>query len=90
MNPNIALWLSLGAAVLAVVYGLFTAVWVLGRSAGSDRMQQIAAAIQEGARAYMNRQYSAIAIVGVVLFVVLGLALNWFTAIGFGIGIQWH
>jgi K(+)-stimulated pyrophosphate-energized sodium pump len=86
MNPNIALWLSLGAAVLAVVYGLFTAVWVLGRSAGSDRMQQIAAAIQEGARAYMNRQYSAIAIVGVVLFVVLGLALNWFTAIGFGIG----
>jgi len=86
MNPNIALWLSLGAAVLAVVYGLFTAVWVLGRSAGSDRMQQIAAAIQEGARAYMNRQYSAIAIVGVVLFVVLGLALNWFTAIGFAIG----
>ena len=87
MDPNVALWLSLGAAVLAVIYGLFAAQWVLGRSAGSERMQQIAAAIQEGAKAYMNRQYFTIGIVGVVLFLVVGIGLgNWLTAIGFAIG----
>ena len=87
MDPNVALWLSLGAAVLAVLYGLFSARWVLGRSAGTERMQQIAAAIQEGAKAYMNRQYLTIGIVGVVLFLVLGVALeNWLTAVGFAIG----
>ena len=86
MDPSVALWLSLGAALLAVVYGLFSAQWVLGRSAGTDRMQEIAAAVQEGANAYMNRQYFTIGIVGVVLFVVLGLALNWLTAVGFAIG----
>jgi K(+)-stimulated pyrophosphate-energized sodium pump len=86
MNPNLALWLSLGASVLAVLYGLYTARWVLARSAGTPRMQEIAAAIQEGANAYMNRQYLTIGIVGVVLFLVLGIALNWATAFGFAIG----
>ena len=87
MDPNVALWLSLGAAVLAVLYGLVSARWVLGRSAGSERMQEIAAAIQEGAKAYMNRQYLTIGIVGVVLFFVVGIALgNWLIAIGFAIG----
>ena len=87
MDPNVALWLSLGAAVLAVLYGLISAQWVLGRSAGSERMQQIAAAIQEGAKAYMNRQYFTIGIVGVVLFLLIGIALgNWLTAGGFAIG----
>ncbi|WP_428100837.1 sodium-translocating pyrophosphatase [Candidatus Rariloculus sp.] len=87
MDPNVALWLSLGAAVLAVLYGLVSARWVLSRSAGTERMQQIAAAIQEGANAYMNRQYLTIGIVGVVLFLVLGVALeNWLTAVGFAIG----
>jgi K(+)-stimulated pyrophosphate-energized sodium pump len=86
MNPNIALWLSLGAALLAVLYGFFTVRWVLKHSPGNARMQEIAAAIQEGAKAYMNRQYTTIAIAGVVLFVILGLALNWGTAIGFAIG----
>jgi K(+)-stimulated pyrophosphate-energized sodium pump len=81
-----ALWLSLGAAVLAVVYGLVSVRWIIAQSAGSSRMQEIAAAIQEGAGAYMNRQYSAIAVVGAVLFVLLGIALNWSTAIGFAIG----
>ncbi len=81
-----ALWLSLGAAVLAIVYGLFSATWILGQSAGSEKMQEIAGAIQEGAKAYMNRQYGTIAIVGIVLFVVLVLALNVETAIGFAIG----
>jgi K(+)-stimulated pyrophosphate-energized sodium pump len=82
-------WLSLAAAILAIVYGFISAKWILGQSAGSERMQEIASAIQEGAKAYMNRQYGTIAIVGVVLFFVLGFALGengWLTAIGFAIG----
>ena len=86
MNPETALWLSLGAALLALVYGVVSANWILGRSAGSERMQEIAAAIQEGAKAYMNRQYATIGIVGAVLFVVLLVALDWGTAVGFAIG----
>src|SRR5436190_3234491 len=86
MNPNIALWLSLGAAVLAVLYGFVTVRWVLKLSPGNARMQEIAGAIQEGAKAYMNRQYTTIAIAGVVLLVILGFALNWRTAIGFAFG----
>jgi K(+)-stimulated pyrophosphate-energized sodium pump len=86
MTNEMALWLALGSAVLAVIYGLLTTTWVLGRPAGNERMQEIAAAIQEGAKAYMNRQYTTIGIVGVVLFVVVGLTLHWVTAIGFAIG----
>ena len=61
MNPTTVLWLSLGAAALAVLYGIFTVRWVLSQPAGNARMQEIAAAIQEGANAYMNRQYTTIA-----------------------------
>jgi K(+)-stimulated pyrophosphate-energized sodium pump len=88
MNSNLALWLSLGAAGLAIVYGIFSTRWILSRSAGNARMQEIAAAVQEGAGAYMNRQYRTIGIVGVVLFLVLGLVpdIGWPTAIGFLIG----
>jgi K(+)-stimulated pyrophosphate-energized sodium pump len=86
MNPTTTLYLSLAAAAAAVLYGIFTVRWVLAQSAGNARMQEIAGAVQEGAKAYMNRQYTTIAIAGVVLFVVLGLALNWYTAIGFLIG----
>jgi K(+)-stimulated pyrophosphate-energized sodium pump len=86
MNPNIALWLSLGAAALAVIYGFVTVRWVLSLSPGNTRMQEIAGAIQEGAKAYMNRQYTTIAVAGVVLLLILGVALNWETAIGFAIG----
>ena len=87
MNATNTLWLALGAAALAVIYGLVTVRWVLKRSPGNARMQEIAGAIQEGASAYMNRQYSTIAIAGVVLFLVLGLVLhNWLQAIGFAIG----
>jgi K(+)-stimulated pyrophosphate-energized sodium pump len=86
MTNDMALWLALGSALLAVIYGLLTTTWVLGKDAGNEKMQSIAAAIQEGAKAYMNRQYTTIGIVGVVLFVVVGLALHWVTAIGFAIG----
>ncbi|HEX4480099.1 MAG TPA: sodium-translocating pyrophosphatase [Rudaea sp.] len=80
------IWIALGCALLAIVYGAWSRSWILSKPAGNERMQEIAAAVQEGARAYLNRQYTTIAIVGVVLFFVLGFFLNWVTAIGFAIG----
>jgi K(+)-stimulated pyrophosphate-energized sodium pump len=76
----------IGCGLLAVVYGIITGRQVLSASAGNERMQEIAAAIQEGAAAYLNRQYTTIAIVGAVIFVIVGLALSWIAAIGFLIG----
>ena len=86
MTTELALWLSIGAGALAIIFGVVSTQWILKQPAGNDRMQEIAKAIQEGASAYMNRQYSTIGVVGVVLFVALGLALDWATAIGFAIG----
>jgi K(+)-stimulated pyrophosphate-energized sodium pump len=86
MTPEVALWVAIAAGVAAILYGVFSVQWVLRQPAGSERMQEIAAAVQAGARAYLNRQYSTIAIVGVVLFVVLGFVLNWVTAGGFAVG----
>jgi len=86
MNNDLALWLAIGAGLLAVIYGAVSTQWIVRQPAGSDRMQGIAQAIQEGASAYMNRQYSTIAIVGVVLFVILGVGLDWLSAVGFAIG----
>ena len=86
MTNEMALWLALGSGLLAVIYGLLTTTWVLGKDAGNEKMQSIAAAIQEGAKAYMNRQYTTIGIVGIVLFLVVGFSLHWITAIGFAIG----
>ena len=80
------LLIALVCAVLAILYGVWSIRWILAKPAGNERMQEIAAAIQEGARAYLNRQYTTIAMVGVVLFVVIGFALDWATAIGFAIG----
>jgi len=86
MSTDVALWLAIGAGVLAVLYGVAMFGWISKQPAGTPRMQEIAAAIQAGAKAYLNRQYTTISIVGVVLFVVLGLALDWQTAGGFAIG----
>jgi len=88
MLEQYGLWLALGCAVLAILYGVVSTRWILAQPAGNDRMRQIAAAVQEGAGAYLRRQYTTIAIVGVVLFLVIGFvpALGWPTAIGFLIG----
>jgi K(+)-stimulated pyrophosphate-energized sodium pump len=80
------LWLAVIAGLLAVAYGVLSMLSILRLNAGNERMQEIAAAIQAGAQAYLNRQYTTIAMVGVGLFVVLGLALNWVTAGGFAVG----
>ena len=86
MSNELALWLSIGAGALAVVFGIISTQWILKQPAGNERMQKIAGAIQEGAKAYMDRQYLTIGMVGVVLAIVLGLALDVYTAIGFVIG----
>jgi K(+)-stimulated pyrophosphate-energized sodium pump len=86
MTATTWLWLAIGAGIVAVLYGVFSMMAILKLPAGNARMQDIAAAIQAGAKAYLNRQYTTIAIVGVVLFVALWFALGKFTAGGFAIG----
>src|SRR5467141_3941081 len=86
MTLDCALWLAIAAGVFAILYGVVSVRWILAQPAGNARMQEIAAAIQAGAKAYLNRQYSTIALVGVILFVVLGLSLGWATAGGFAVG----
>jgi K(+)-stimulated pyrophosphate-energized sodium pump len=83
-----AVLFALMCALAAVAYGVGLAVWVLGRPAGSERMQEIARAIQEGAAAYLKRQYRTIAIVAIFPFLLLGFydKLGWGTAVGFLIG----
>ena len=80
------LLIVIGAALLAILYAIFTVRSVLSADAGTPRMQEIAAAIREGANAYMRRQYSTIAMVGAVIFVLVGVFLSWLAALGFAIG----
>src|SRR5258706_4181162 len=85
---NNAIILALACGVIALVYGGVTAAWILRQPDGNDRMREIAAAIQTGAKAYLNRQYTTIGVVGIVIFAILAFVpgLGWDTAIGFAIG----
>jgi K(+)-stimulated pyrophosphate-energized sodium pump len=79
-------WLVLACGVLALLYGAYAARVVLAADTGTPRMREIAAAVQEGARAYLNRQYTTIAVVGIVIGIILGVTLGLYVAIGYVIG----
>jgi len=83
MDPII---LAILAGLLSIAYGVWASMSVMNADAGNERMQEIAGYVQEGAQAYLTRQYMTIAMVGAVVFVVVGLLLGWLVAIGFAIG----
>src|SRR2546429_7703077 len=87
MDATLWLWVAIAAGVLAVLYGVFSMRLILRLPAGTARMQEIAAAIQTGAKAYLNRQYSTILVVGVALLGGMGFSpLGWPAAGGFSGG----
>ena len=86
MLERYAVTVALACAALAILYGIVSTRWILAQPAGNERMRQIADAIQEGARAYLNRQYLTIAVAGAILLVLVGVFLSWYTAGGFAIG----
>src|ERR1700738_514744 len=81
-----ALWLIVLCGALAIVYAVWAIRSVLAADAGSARMQEIAAAVREGAQAYLKRQYTTIGVVGIVIFLIIGYFLGWLVAAGFLIG----
>src|ERR1700690_313072 len=84
--PMNHLWMIVGCGVLAILYAVWATRSVLAADAGSKKMQEISAAVAEGAQAYLKRQYTTIAIVGAVIFLILGYTLGWLVALGFAIG----
>ena len=83
---SVGLIFALVCAGAALLYGAVSIKWILGLPTGNDRMREIAAAVQEGAQAYLNRQYATIGVVGVILLVAIFVALGWQTAVGFALG----
>ncbi len=83
---TIGLIFALICALAAVGYGIYSMKWILAKPTGNERMNEIAEAVQAGASAYLNRQYTTIGLVGIVLFVLIGYFLSWPTAVGFAIG----
>ncbi|MEC9022717.1 MAG: sodium-translocating pyrophosphatase [Pseudomonadota bacterium] len=79
-------WIVIVCGLLALAYGAYAIRAVLATEPGTERMQEIALAVQEGASAYLNRQYSTIALAGVVIGIILGLTLNWYVAVGYFVG----
>jgi len=80
------LWLIVLCGVLAIVYAIWATRSVMQADAGSEKMQEISAAVREGAQAYLKRQYSTIAVVGIVIFFIVGYFLGWLVAVGFAVG----
>src|SRR5260370_30367858 len=85
MDPNTA-WFGVAGGLAAVLFAVALILLVLRVPTGNDRMREIAAAIQEGASAYLNRQYTVIAIIGVIIAIVIGFFINWTTATLFVVG----
>ncbi len=83
---SVGLVFAIVCALAALIYGIVTIRWINARPEGSEAMRSIAQAVQEGAKAYLNRQYTTIGVVGIVLFVLIYLGLGWKTAVGFAIG----
>ncbi|MCB1865859.1 MAG: sodium-translocating pyrophosphatase [Chromatiales bacterium] len=83
---SVELLFALIAGVVAIAYGALSVKWILAKPTGNARMVEISAAVQEGAAAYLNRQYTTIGIVGAVLFVLIGVFISWASAFGFLIG----
>ena len=79
-------WLVIASGIFAILYAIYAGRSVLAADTGTDRMREISAAVQEGATAFLNRQYRTIAMVGAVIFILTGLLLDWYSAIGFLIG----
>src|SRR6185437_1001884 len=79
MLQQYGMWIALACAIVAILYGVISASWIMKQPAGNDRMREIAQAIQVGAKAYLNRQYTFIAIAGIVLFIIIGFVpgLGW-------------
>jgi len=86
MLEQYGIWIALGCAIIAILYGVVSTGWIMKQPAGNERMREIALAIQEGAKAYLNRQYRTIALAGIVLFLLIGFLISWPAAVGFAIG----